>query len=188
METLISIGERLKKVRENMELSQSAFAKIAENKGVAGATRQSQANYEKGKQVPGAEFLAAIAEAGADVHYILTGQTKQDQLLKAIKEATSKAADLPLINECKAAIAQLLTGLQVDNMNLITDALDIIRSDYVGLGNGDVAPEEKADYANDELTTAEKDIIEAYRKAAQPDKAFMERLAQLVEKDAMNEE
>jgi hypothetical protein len=35
------------------------------------------------------------------------------------------------------------------------------------------------DYAGSNLTVAEKDLLAAYRKAAQPDQAFMERLAQL---------
>lgn len=73
MEILISIGGRLREERENMGLSQTAFAEIAEKKGATGATRQSQANYEKGKQAPSAAYLAAIASAGADVQYILTG-------------------------------------------------------------------------------------------------------------------
>lgn len=41
---------------------------------IAGATRQSQSNYEKGKRAPDADYLAAIARAGCDVVYILTGQ------------------------------------------------------------------------------------------------------------------
>lgn len=73
MDILISIGERLREIRESMGLSQSDFAAIAERAGVAGATRQSQANYEKGKQAPNAAYLAAIAAAGADIGYVLTG-------------------------------------------------------------------------------------------------------------------
>lgn len=75
MELFICIGKRLREVREGMGLSQSEFAGIAERAGVPGATRQSQARYEKGEQMPGAAYLAAIAGAGADVFYILTGQT-----------------------------------------------------------------------------------------------------------------
>jgi transcriptional regulator with XRE-family HTH domain len=73
MEIIDSIGDRLRKVREDMDLSQSEFAAIAEKAGAKGATRQSQANYEKGKRMPDAAYLAAIAAAGADVAYILTG-------------------------------------------------------------------------------------------------------------------
>ena len=56
-----------------MGKTQSDFAAIAEAAGVPGATRQSQAKYEKGLASPSAAYLAAIAEAGADVVYILVG-------------------------------------------------------------------------------------------------------------------
>ena len=77
MEINICIGARLREVREALELSQTEFAQIAERAGVPGATRQSQAKYEKGLATPGAAYLAAIAAAGADVLYILTGQRSQ---------------------------------------------------------------------------------------------------------------
>ncbi len=73
MEIIISFGERLKEVREALEKSQTEFAEIARAAGVPGATRQSQSLYEKNKQTPSADYLAAIAAAGADVLYILTG-------------------------------------------------------------------------------------------------------------------
>lgn len=74
MEIFISIGERLREVRVAMGKSQTEFAEIAAAAGVPGATRQSQANYEKGRQMPSAAYLAAIAAAGADVLYVVTGQ------------------------------------------------------------------------------------------------------------------
>ncbi len=55
-------------------MSQTDIALIAEAAGVPGATRQSQARYEKGTQVPSAAYLAALAASGIDVLYILTGQ------------------------------------------------------------------------------------------------------------------
>lgn len=51
-----------------MRLSQSHLAEIC------GVTMRSQRNYEKGERQPDAAYLAAIAAAGADVLYILTGQ------------------------------------------------------------------------------------------------------------------
>ncbi|PZP61199.1 MAG: transcriptional regulator [Delftia acidovorans] len=77
MEINASIGARLKEVREELGLSQTEFAQIAEKAGVPGATRQSQAKYEKGLAAPSAAYLATIAAAGADVLYILTGQRIQ---------------------------------------------------------------------------------------------------------------
>lgn len=73
MEINISIGERLREVREQMGKSQTEFALIAAAAGVPGATRQSQAKYEKGLAAASSAYLAAIANAGADVMYILTG-------------------------------------------------------------------------------------------------------------------
>lgn len=69
-----SIGRRLREVREGMGLTQSEFAAIAAAAGARGATRQSQALYEKGERMPDAAYLGAVAGAGCDVLYVLTGQ------------------------------------------------------------------------------------------------------------------
>lgn len=63
-----SIGERLLEERDRLGLSQPALAEMC------GITMRSQRNYEKGERQPDASYLAAIAAAGADVLYILTGQ------------------------------------------------------------------------------------------------------------------
>lgn len=116
MELFISIGKRLREVREGMELSQSEFAGIAEHAGVPGATRQSQARYEKGEQMPGAAYLAAIAEAGADVFYILTGQTivskqqpappTQEEIEILVNYRLSREEDRQALARTAAAMAQ----------------------------------------------------------------------------------
>ena len=62
------ISERLKSERENLGLSQQALADLL------GISLRSQQNYEKGDRNPDSAYLAAIAAAGADVLYILTGQ------------------------------------------------------------------------------------------------------------------
>lgn len=64
----MSIGIRLREERERLGFSQAGFAEIA------GAHRKSQGNYELGDRMPDAAYLSAIAAAGADVLYILTGQ------------------------------------------------------------------------------------------------------------------
>jgi len=65
------ISERLKSERENLGLSQQALADLL------GISLRSQQNYEKGDRNPDSVYLAAIAAAGADVLYILTGQRSQ---------------------------------------------------------------------------------------------------------------
>ncbi|WP_439144309.1 transcriptional regulator [Pseudomonas aeruginosa] len=64
----------MRQERERIGLSQTEFAAIADKAGVAGATRQSQSLYEKGKRMPDAGYLAVVAAAGVDVSYVLTGQ------------------------------------------------------------------------------------------------------------------
>jgi len=41
---------------------------------LASVTKMSQINYEKGERSPDAAYLEAIAAAGADVQYIITGR------------------------------------------------------------------------------------------------------------------
>jgi transcriptional regulator with XRE-family HTH domain len=73
MDIFNSIGLRLLQEREALGKTQSDFAAIAAAAGVPGATRQSQAKYEKGLAMPSAAYLSVIATAGVDVLYILTG-------------------------------------------------------------------------------------------------------------------
>jgi transcriptional regulator with XRE-family HTH domain len=63
-----SLEQRLRAERERLGLSQSAFGEIG------GVQKRAQINYEAGERQPDAAYLAAIAAAGADVLYILTGQ------------------------------------------------------------------------------------------------------------------
>lgn len=87
MESFVSIGERLRAERVRLDLSQEEFAALA------GAHRKSQGNYEKGERQPDAAYLAAIAAAGADVLYILTGVSSATQTaLAAIRQATEISA------------------------------------------------------------------------------------------------
>ncbi|MCM2340449.1 helix-turn-helix domain-containing protein [Rhodoferax sp.] len=62
-----SLSDRIREVREGLGFSQQQLA----DKG--GVTARSQRNYEAGERFPDAAYLMAIAAAGADVRYILTG-------------------------------------------------------------------------------------------------------------------
>jgi len=70
---LDTFGERLRTERERLGLSQAAFGELG------GVQKVAQINYEKGKRHPDAEYLAAIAAAGVDVLYVLTGQHSNAQ-------------------------------------------------------------------------------------------------------------
>lgn len=62
------ISDRLAEARKALGLSQQA---LAERTGISA---RSQRNYESGERSPDADYLAALAAAGADVLYILTGE------------------------------------------------------------------------------------------------------------------
>lgn len=63
----VTIGQRLREERERLGYTQPAFADLA------GTTKKSQIDYEKDLTQPKAGYLAAIATAGADIGYIVTG-------------------------------------------------------------------------------------------------------------------
>jgi transcriptional regulator with XRE-family HTH domain len=67
---LLNIGERLKEERARLGFNQAEFAAFA------GVAKTSQFNYEKGERSPDAAYLAAVAEKGVDVLYVVTGERK----------------------------------------------------------------------------------------------------------------
>ena len=64
----MNISDRLREERERLGLNQVDFG------AVGGVKKLAQINYEKGERHPDSAYLAAIAAAGADVLYVLTGQ------------------------------------------------------------------------------------------------------------------
>lgn len=79
--------ERLKEERIRLDLNQSEFAAIG------GVQKGAQINYEQGKRNPDSEYLAAIASAGADVQYILTGIRAASQVAQPLSQRESALLD-----------------------------------------------------------------------------------------------
>lgn len=71
--------------RKRLKLSQAAMGEIG------GVHANAQRNYEKGVRNPDAAYLAAVAEKGVDVLYVLTGQ-------RSIREAGLAPDEAALIN------------------------------------------------------------------------------------------
>lgn len=67
MNQSVFIGERLRAERQRLDLNQT---QLGESGGV---TKKTQMLYEAGERFPDAAYLAAIADAGADIRYIVTG-------------------------------------------------------------------------------------------------------------------
>lgn len=62
------IGRRLREERVRLGLTQQAFA------ARGGVASNAQGNYESGKRKPKADYLAALAEKGVDILYVLLGE------------------------------------------------------------------------------------------------------------------
>lgn len=67
MNQTVSIGDRLREERLRLGMSQAVIGEVG------GVTKKTQMLYEGGERYPDAHYMAAIAAAGADVLYILTG-------------------------------------------------------------------------------------------------------------------
>lgn len=67
----MTIGKRLREERERLGLNQPNFAALANT------TKQTLFSWENGKTAPDGFQLMALATAGADVLYILTGRRSQ---------------------------------------------------------------------------------------------------------------
>nr|DAX66263.1 MAG TPA: helix-turn-helix domain protein [Caudoviricetes sp.] len=112
-----NFAERLKEIRLQKNLTQEAFAAIA------GVTKKSQLNYEKGERSPDADYLMRLAEEGLDVKYLLTGKHDrsklnyiQGQLLdfydKADDDSRAAVFDLFMVEQSGESAQQTLTYKQ----------------------------------------------------------------------------
>lgn len=63
-----ALGDRLREERDRLSLTQDELGQIG------GVNRNSQGKYEKGERNPDSAYLEAVAVAGVDVLYVLTGK------------------------------------------------------------------------------------------------------------------
>lgn len=120
-----SIHERLKQERVRLDLNQTKFAEIG------GVQRRAQANYESGERCPDGHYYAAIAAAGADVLYILTGKRAVSEVMEVQADDVMRTnEDIPAeISQLLSLCDQLIKGQekmerQVDEMGLRLNKLE----------------------------------------------------------------
>ncbi len=65
---MIAFGERLRAERERLGLTQAEFSALG------GVGRNAQRRYETDERAPDSDYLTRIADAGADILYIVTGR------------------------------------------------------------------------------------------------------------------
>jgi transcriptional regulator with XRE-family HTH domain len=100
----MNLSERLREERERLGMNQSDVCALA------GITRKTQFNYETGERLPDAGYLAALASAGVDVLYVLTGQRAGITSLRD-GEATLIEGYRALDARGKAGVMALIGGM-----------------------------------------------------------------------------
>lgn len=102
-----SLGERLKAERERLRFTQPEFAELA------GASKRTQIGWEQGRSVPDATALAAWAEEGLDLAFVITGQERckaSPPELPADEQLLLEAYRGLAAAKRKELLASLLTG------------------------------------------------------------------------------
>lgn len=110
-----TLGSRLREERTCKGLNQTDFAALAKG------SRGSQAAYERDEKIPGGGYLSALAGAGVDVLYILTGRRTPDigdvstdelEFIKLYRAAPSavKAAALAALAAGSAAASSVIVS------------------------------------------------------------------------------
>lgn len=99
-----TFGNRLRAERKRLGLNQTTLG------AAGGVSKESQLNYENDSRSPDANYLTAIAAAGVDVTYLLTGVRAGDAQLSREEQAlldNYKHAD----EEGKDAARRVLSSL-----------------------------------------------------------------------------
>ena len=102
------IGDRLREERERLRLSQGNFGEIG------GVKANAQGKYESGERFPDAEYLAAVAEKGVDVLYVVTGVRKPARADSLSHEEALILEQFRAMNDLdKAAVSRLTSALAI---------------------------------------------------------------------------
>lgn len=107
-------GERLRQERTRLGLRQDDFARLG------GVNRNTQGSYEKGERNPDVAYLAAVAQAGVDVCFVITGVRKVDTLgdltepeQRLLTDYRSLAnADQEIVHRVISAMANTLSDVE----------------------------------------------------------------------------
>mgnify|MGYP000888430742 CR=1 FL=1 len=108
----MSIGERLREERSRLGLSQAQLGEIG------GVQKQAQLKYEKGDRQPDALYLEAVAAAGVDVLYVLTGKPVAAPVPAPAVTSYERATVVPLpANEHGGLTWRQVLAIAVDELN-----------------------------------------------------------------------
>lgn len=114
------IGTRLRQERKRLGLSQREMGQLG------GVAANAQGKYESGERVPKADYLAAVANSGVDVLYILTDKHAFDQPLDMLVGSITRTSGEPadMFVEVQQAVRQLVTAIeQISNSYEVDEQL-----------------------------------------------------------------
>lgn len=101
---MVPLGERLKEERQRLGLNQTEFGQKV------GVTKKTQGLYEQGDRSPNAEYMAAFAQMGGDILFVLTGERSPEIGLNP-KEQMIIYNFRALSEEDRAAVQRLTDAL-----------------------------------------------------------------------------
>jgi len=121
---LPTIGNRLKLERERLGLSQTQLAEMC------GVVLRSQRNYEKDERAPDATYLQALAAAGVDIGYVITGERLGESQTQTLKDASQHEYGKEHVVGLAEFLAERKKRRKVDYEQIL-DALGTLPDDYV---------------------------------------------------------
>lgn len=171
----MELGERIKQERERLDYSQTAFAALA------GASKHSQINWEKGTSAPNTDVLIAWKASGADIRFITEGEytyaeigarlrQERTQLNKNLKDMAELGCITP---ELQARYEQGLERPPADYLNWIAKA---------GAGTWFILTGE-LDPDDPRRNEDERVLIHAYRRCNAAGKKMLLDVAQVAPKE-----
>lgn len=111
-----TLGERLREERDRLGINQNELADIG------GVKRNSQGNYERGRQNPDTAYLLAVAKVGVDVMYVLFGRRDHSVEARAGIEAEMICSFRSLSAADQAVARRVVTGLAEMNTGSVNPA------------------------------------------------------------------
>ncbi len=100
----MTIGERLKEERNRVGANQTVFAEQC------GVTKNTQLAYEKGERSPDANYLAAAAERGVDVLYVLTGERRPSAAESVSSDEIELVKAYRSMSEAERSVLRRISG------------------------------------------------------------------------------
>ncbi|GAA0575547.1 helix-turn-helix transcriptional regulator [Caenispirillum bisanense] len=133
MIALAGVPDRLRSLRESRKVSQKEMA------ATVGASQRAWADYEGGRTLPGAGVLAALAEQGVDLHWLLLGQG-------SMQRQPSGGLDEDLLRLClervEQALASRASALEAGKKALLVKEIYMLTLEREAAGEGGRVPSE----------------------------------------------